>query len=742
MPHGALSKPVVVSNVRTTGYAGNLAKGELAIVKNKAVKGQGAVVVSSFAGMTAQDQISFRVGEYTTPANLRTKEVASQSTGFFPIGSIVDIKAYAPTNVELKVDEIELGYDGINEDTGLYIPEGKSAAMDIVVYGEVASVFFGRDHYRIEKRAYREVGETMQQVIERLVAELNDDLVPAANGYASTTDKLSQYLDIKVINSETTAITNGVESVFSTLTVEDNGDSNDLGDIQAQYPAYKVERTDRIDRSSTYTILHPESVTLADYVKTTVKTDGKGCEDCQAGYTLIPGGYVYHVSLEDDGANSTATVQAIPGAIAGSAVKLGNKDGRGTYSVVLTAVLTSAQETTFTTANPTSELSLKGDIIAICSDTDTVTTAWVDGETCVSTTKDYSIILKDNECGQSRLTELQAYYPDLTIVEGGFTGGSTQTATITGTTGNLSLVIGGTTYSVAFTTDLATTVALFVSTHAATILSAKGVTVTGATTVLTFKAPSEAFPTITATAGGLTETLSAVTADVATSVGGCKRVYSTTVNTNIVCDECSDIYLQPFVGQAPEPFEEIYWKEAGVVYSDTAKMGISIKGKPFYLYPEIYEEDFIPFYETSLKVLSASFGWRQDDILNYTGSTYDPDLEFARAEKLQYAVDVNNLGRNFFGAERMGALHYTNKTVYDKNLFARSNFSQERKLDYHSRYVQYHIMYRDQLMSQGGASRSDITHDFMIIIKEGENAALQTLLGSLAAKVGLPAPRV
>src|SRR6478736_1256089 len=170
MPHGALSKPVVDSNVRTTGYAGNLAKGELAIVKNKAVKGQGAVVVSSFAGMTAQDQISFRVGEYTTPANLRTKEVASQSTGFFPIGSIVDIKAYAPTNVELKVDEIELGYDGINEDTGLYIPEGKSAAMDIVVYGEVASVFFGRDHYRIEKRAYREVGETMQQVIERLVA--------------------------------------------------------------------------------------------------------------------------------------------------------------------------------------------------------------------------------------------------------------------------------------------------------------------------------------------------------------------------------------------------------------------------------------------------------------------------------------------------------------------------------------------------------------------------------------------
>lgn len=109
MPHGALSKPVVVSNVRTTGYAGNLAKGELAIVKNKAVKGQGAVVVSSFAGMTAQDQISFRVGEYTTPANLRTKEVASQSTGTrdrlnsqYPVQTLLKIKLKKKLKPELK----------------------------------------------------------------------------------------------------------------------------------------------------------------------------------------------------------------------------------------------------------------------------------------------------------------------------------------------------------------------------------------------------------------------------------------------------------------------------------------------------------------------------------------------------------------------------------------------------------------------------------------------------------------
>lgn len=741
MPHTAISKPVVVSSVLTTGYAGNLAKGQLAFVKDKAVKGQGAEVVSTFAGMTDKDRISIRVGELTTPGNLRISEVSSKSTGFFPIGSIVDIKAYAPTNVELKVDYLEVGYDGINDSTALYIPEGKSAPVDIVVYGEVASLFFGQEEYIIQKRAYREKGETMQEVIERLVKEINEDKIPVANGYASTEDQLSKFLEVGVINSESAPVT-GVNSVFSTIVVPDNGDSNALADIQAQYPTHKVERTARLDEVSTYTILHLTTETLADYSKTTVKVYGKGCEDCQVGYTEIDGGYVYHVSLEDDGSNSTSTVQALPGAIAGSAVKFGNKDGKGTYSVVLDNPLTSAETTTFLTANPTAELSARGKTNDVCSDTDTVTYTWVDGEVCTSILENYSIVLKDNECGESRLAELQAAYPDLTIIEGTYTGTSSRTATITGTTGNLSLVIGGETYATPFTTDLNTTVAAFVTAHAADILADHQTTVTGSGAVLTFIADTEVYPTITAVAGGLTETLSAVTQATATQAGGCKRTYSTQVRTNIVCDECSDIFLQGFTSEAPDPFEAIYWTQEDKVYSETAKMGFFIKGKPFYIYPEAIEEDFIPFIETSLKVRSASFGWREDDILNYTGSNYDVDLEFAEVRKLQYAQDVSNLSQSYFGAERMGNAHYTNKKYFKANLFARANWSQERILKYHQRLIQYHVIIHDTSLSQSQAGRSDFTFDFMILVPEGKNQAVESILSNLAAKRGLPAPIV
>ena len=297
------------------------------------------------------------------------------------------------------------------------------------------------------------------------------------------------------------------------------------------------------------------------------------------------------------------------------------------------------------TARPEAEVKYLGEIKDVCSKTTTTTTAWVAGETCVATTKGFSIIVKDNDCGATRLPELQAAYPDLVITEDRV-------------------------------------------------------------------------------------------------VGGCKRKYNTTVPTNIVCPECSPIFLQPFYGEAPDNFEGISWEAVAETYDADALMGITIKGKPFFMYPEIYEEDFVPFIETSLKVKSASFGWREDDILNYTGSQYDVDLEFAKVVFVERAQDVNNLSQSHFGAEDEGKMFGTNKWKHKANLFARTNLSEERILKYHKRLLKYVVEFRDQGLSQGSASRSDITHGFGIMVEEGKHEAIQTILSKLAAKVGLEAPIV
>ena len=144
----------------------------------------------------------------------------------------------------------------------------------------------------------------------------------------------------------------------------------------------------------------------------------------------------------------------------------------------------------------------------------------------------------------------------------------------------------------------------------------------------------------------------------------------------------------------------------------------------------------IPFIETSTKISSVAFGFREQDYLNFVPA-YDVDTDFATARRISYAVDVNNLSQSFFGAEAMGRQHYTGETQFKKNLFARANFSQESILDYQKRMVRYHIKYQDTRLSQMAGGRSNITHDFMMVVEQGKHQPLETLLNNLAGKLGL-----
>lgn len=739
MPHTSITKPMIVTSVLTSGGTANLAKGQLAIVKDKA-GANGAIAISSFAGMSKKEKIKIRVGRGGLPSGLRAQHVAFEETGYFPMENIIEIKAYAPTHVELKVDEFEIGYGGLTSDEGLFIPEGKSAVMDIVIYGHPSAMFFGQKEHIITKRVYRKEGQTMQEVIRQLVKDLKTESVPSTmmGSFSSVNDNLSNYLDISVIDS-TNGNLQGTAWVTSTINVVDAGESNDLAVIQAQYPLYKVEKTDRRGNVTEYTILHLASDTLADATVVTTDVLGKGCADCQAGYDLLAGGVVYNVSLEDDGVTQVTLVDDLPGYVSGTVLKIGQKDGVGTYSIVLDNALTDAEITTFLATNAiasTATFRNLGQVTAVCSDSTTATYTWADGETCYANTKAYNIVLPDTDCGASRLTELQTAYPQLTIVEGEASGNLSRTATLTGSSGNASIIVAGTTYTTAFITDLTTTAAAFVTAHAAAILAATGTTVTSTGAVITFSAPSSSYPAITAVAGGLTETLSAVTSTVTASVGGCKRVYSTLVPTNLVCEECSDIFLDTFYAEAPQEFDGVYWEEVATTFDEDAKMGIRIAGKPLFLYPENYEQDWIPFIETSTKISSVSFGVREADYLNFTPA-YDVDTELAMVRRIEYAQDVNNLSQSFFGAEAMGRAHYQGETQHTQNLFARANLSQESLLKYRKRMVQYHIKYQDNGLSQMGGGRSNITHDFMLVIEQGKHQPLETLLNGLAGRLGL-----
>lgn len=101
-------------------------------------------------------------------------------------------------------------------------------------------------------------------------------------------------------------------------------------------------------------------------------------------------------------------------------------------------------------------------------------------------------------------------YPSLT-------GNSSRAVTLTGTSGTAVITVGGTNYLATFTTNLTTSAANFLTSHAAALL-ARGITVTADTGVLTFVAATAIFPTIARTnlSGDLSATIAAVSAGATT----------------------------------------------------------------------------------------------------------------------------------------------------------------------------------------------------------------------------------
>lgn len=716
-------------NVLTSGGAKNLAKGQFAIVDSSKATPDGALVVSNFAGKSDYTTYEMRLGRNPLPIN-RSNSSKPWSSQPFTIKDVVKVEANFPKFTEQKFDDLLIGYDGINADTAITLEDNQTTVLDVILEGEAIGYYTGSSRYVAKIHFGKEEGETDQEVIERAVKNLKSQTLPGGNV------KITDVIDIRVVDSTNSPLA-GEEYVFSTLTIVDSGDSNALGRVQAQYPTQKVVRTDVAGDASVYTILHPVSETLADYVQGGVVLL-KTCEDCPAGYDLIEDGFVYSVSLEDDGTAATATVQGLPGAITGTANKKGNDGGRGLYSVITDNKLTEAEIATFTATagiQSTATIELLGELKEVCYDDTETSTAWVDGDTCFANQELYTIQLRDDECDGSRLAELQAAYPDLVIVEGAPTGSATQTITLTGTSGTANVTIDGVDYLATFTTNLTTTGANFVTSHATAINTATGLTVTNNAGVLSFVGDFDGFPEISIAnaSGTLAGTESAVNPAEAASVGGCQRVYSTSVTTNVVCDECSNIYLDKFTSEAPEPFDFTEWELVEVTPSEDALMGIRITGKPLIWYPNEAMRDMVPFYETSARIKVAG-GYVEEQ--NFSFQPIYSDI--FNVKRLSRAQDRDHLGAHLMQWEDASVAHFEGRQRH-KDLYAKYVYGDESVLKFNGQYVQYTVYIHDSKYSQGVGRRSDMGVSFSIWAEIGKHQDLQNLINELAARAGVEA---
>ena len=248
-----------------------------------------------------------------------------------------------------------------------------------------------------------------QGIVEDIVKRLRNQRT--SGGY-----KFGDYADITPVISCMDSFSTSTLTYY-TLSVCDTGDARALSFVEGQYPNLVIKRLGRKGSVTTYQTL--SATAPADFSRTSVEIVPT-CNTCPSGWNTITGGYIYVVTVSDGGidlSSNIVTALTVSG-VAPTVERIGDESGTdvGVYSVISSVTL-----------NPTSS-ALSGFTIAylgekdtVCSDETTVTTPWVDGDSCDLAQDTYEITLMDTECGETRLEELQKAYPELSISIGAST---------------------------------------------------------------------------------------------------------------------------------------------------------------------------------------------------------------------------------------------------------------------------------------------------------------------------------
>lgn len=476
MFHKGSDRHFVATSVAKTGRSLNLGMGQFAILdKGATPTNDGLKVISDFKGLSKNSTIQLVRG--TAGLLSRSSDNKSYKSLDFKLGEIEQLRVSAPKE-GIKVDVQILGWDGFNASTAIVLQPGDNEQIQVTLSGPGIAMAGYEDaqvtvtEYLTAPNSPKATDQTEanaglwtdQQIIEEAVERLKKKDV--MNGV-----ELDTYIKVTPVNSNNPAegaIVGASPATFYNLTVEDDGTYSDLGLVQSQVSSYKVVRSDVTAEDSVYTIVAPTvSVTAGAFVvgqeyvitsagTTTFTSIGasantvgtrfvatgagtgtgtanvvpvtsftknkawkvKGCADCPTGYTQYSDGIVYSITLEDDGADSTTAVEAISANVeAGSAVRVSQEGGLSTYTFVTSADLTDAEKTAFLTTNPESTIEkIAEDVAEVCAPNNSTTYTWEIGDECNIVTEEYSVIVPHDECNIAPTAEVQAYYPELTIV--------------------------------------------------------------------------------------------------------------------------------------------------------------------------------------------------------------------------------------------------------------------------------------------------------------------------------------
>lgn len=430
----AIHKPydrhfVSTGAVKTEGGSLNLALGQLGVFKvNTKHNAQGLEALSNFKNLSKKEKVEIKVGNNTNVVS---------STHPFEIGKIKGLRVSAPQKTEQTVDEVIIGYNGLDESTSITFGVGEFKEINLRLSGEKVGLLgypegfvnltipldTKRCSYYAKDKCNGNCDECAPvNPLPVLLAGFQRFLNTPLKGGVKVTDLIEYDLIKKCTGAATTL--NKVEYKFYELYIVDSGTLEALSAVQSQYPKEKVVRKSRKGNTTTYEILRPSAgVTALAKFKRGADSFIKDCKECVAGWNPVEGGFLYTLQTEDE--NPNTNIEAIEGVKAGTIVKGGvTTEGLYSYTFVAEKELAKDKIDEYLDNNKDKSvvLTLVGKVSSVCKSDAVTEFAWTEKATCNAILQEYILDLPDTKCGADRLDELKAHYGTNEITKG-ITGG-------------------------------------------------------------------------------------------------------------------------------------------------------------------------------------------------------------------------------------------------------------------------------------------------------------------------------
>lgn len=728
--------------VNTTVAKDSLGKGQFMIGDIKKPGVRPATNLSTIR--KDEKRLKILVGE-DQRANSRSFTHGASETEVFSLSQIVEIRQTNPKILEPSVDEWVVGWTGRADEpeTSLkFTKSSKPFRLFMTINGGGTPYSGGGLNsevidfsYPIEDSDfYNSCVETdkcdpipCQGIVEDIVKRLKRR---RTSGGRVLEELVDIFPTVSCVESTATD-----EITYWTMSVCDTGDAQALSKVQGAYPDLVIKRLGRVGAVTTYQTM-AETIP-ADYEYSNVQIIPT-CSVCPGGFTTLPGGWVYVVTLVDEGADESATLdtdlQADGNTV--TVVRQGTESGTnvGVYSVLATNPFDDGIPQEVLDDYPSVTISLVGHKDTVCSDTDTLTVDWIEGDTCELSTETYDIVLPDNECGTDRLSELQIAYPELTIVIAPSNSSLSQLA-LSGTSGTANVNVNGVNYLATFATNLNTTAVNFVTAHASAIFTESGVTVTadpvsgkiyfeGLTTIVSAI-------TITNVTTNLAGTPSVVEA--LPSREACTTKYLATVGTNMVCEECDDVFKDYFLSKAPEIYDGVQWNlvtRASNSGTDVDCLcGIRFKAKLFKMEPDSRHFYKYPYIETSASIFVDAGFQDFEDLVSASKGFSVP----AHKRQMKFKKD-----RDMLVGHLMPQVRHAN--MHSHGLVTGFNQMQDDFLgmtlpfnDFGAQVVQFAIDIAHNRTQQGFQDNSGVTRTVNIYVEYGKHQDILDVINDLAS---------